>query len=58
MVDREVQLAHKIRETCQRMRPENPALKRDVIELIEKIDRFLECVADASRDTGPPHDVT
>ncbi|MGE5541753.1 MAG: hypothetical protein ACM3WT_01830 [Bacillota bacterium] len=55
MADREVQLAHRIREACQRIRQESPALKRDVIVLIEEIDRFLECVAKVSTDSMPPY---
>ncbi len=54
MVDREVKLAHTIRETCRRIRPDNPAIRQDILELIDDLDEFLECLMGDSGGFGLP----
>ncbi len=54
MTNRQAQIAHRIRETCLKILPDGAALKQNVLNLIEDLDMFLECVAGESRDARSP----
>jgi hypothetical protein len=49
-LSRGVKLARAIRKICLRMKPDDPGLRKDVLELIDELDRFLECLGTDKRN--------